>query len=151
MLLEPTIILAINNIYLTDKQMNTTIIINGDVSGDHNHIGNVIYNSYENYLRSTDVNYSSADKELLRLIFDNVKMEEEKEQIIQSLQSIKKGEYREDEKNSHVNVWAKFISYSQKFATSLTIDVMANKVADFLNENNAHDVWKIIKLKLQLP
>lgn len=86
----------------------TNIIINGDITGSYNHIGHN-YNNYNSYIvEKKELNFTETEKKLVKIIFDNTSSEEERNQILNSLENIR-SEIPTKEKEKDLNQIKNFI------------------------------------------
>lgn len=102
-------------------------VFNGKVTGDDHHFGDNYFGSYQDFIKGSEQNYSSAEKELIELIFDNFQSEEEKKNLLVSLKNLSE----EPEANiSETPVWKKFLNRLTDFGLS----EVAEKVVDILKD-----------------
>jgi hypothetical protein len=74
-----------------------------NITGNHAHVGdNHYYESPEAFYKGTpNVQYTKTEKELVELIYANKSSEEEREQILNSLRTIKENEGSEGHEESN--------------------------------------------------
>jgi len=79
------------------------ITINGNITGTHAHIGdNNFYSAPRDFYKSNpNIKYTELEQELVDIIFENAPTVEERQQILNSLRTIKENEGSEghDESN----------------------------------------------------
>lgn len=103
----------------------STININGNITGDHNHIGDLYMHSKEEYLQNSSKEFSQTERELIDIIFQNTDSEEERKELLLNLQ--KSSEHTPPKKS----IWKPFIDkLIDKGGT-----VLATKIADYIGEN----------------
>ncbi|QYH37627.1 hypothetical protein GYM62_01965 [Algoriphagus sp. NBT04N3] len=102
-------------------------VFNGKITGEEHHFGDNYFGSYQEFIKESKQNFSSAEKELIELIFDNFKSEEEKKDLLVSLKNLS-----DDPKENHseVPIWKKFIIR----LNDAGLREVANKVIDFLRD-----------------
>jgi len=102
-------------------------VFKGKIIGDDHHLGDNYFDSSLKFVNETKRKFSSAEKELIELIFDNFQSEEEKKNLLVSLKNLS-----EDPKEnlSEAPVWKKFITH----LTDLGLKEVAERVVDYVKD-----------------
>lgn len=106
-------------------------IFNGEIKGYGHHFGDNYFGSSNEFVEGSNRKFSSAEKELIELIFENFQSEEDKKNLLVSLKSLSEIPERNI---SEVPVWRKFINH----LTDHGFKEVAERVIGFAKDRIPH-------------
>ena len=117
---------------ITILELSTTIKMsnynfNAPINGSNHHFGDInnYATSQEFFAKNKKYDYSETERELVKIIFENTSSEEEKQQILNSLQSIKEEPQSLLKEKSHLEIITNYLEKLKKFGFSLAEKVIA--------------------------
>jgi len=106
-------------------------VFKGEIKGDGHHFGNNYFESSKEFIKSSSHKYSSSEKDLIELIFDNFQTEDEKRNLLNSLKNLSENP---EENLSEIPVWKKFINqltdFGLKEVAERVIDIVKHRIPD---------------------
>lgn len=102
------------------------IRINGNIIGNHNHIGDNYYLYSKSFLSDSERKFTETEIELLDLIFKEAPTEEERKQILESLKEIDK------QCDNNSSFWTKVTGYLKTTGKEVLVGIITSTLTNLL-------------------
>lgn len=109
-------------------------VFKGEIKGDGHQFGDNFYGNACDFIKISKKEFSEIETKLIELIFDYFQSEEEKKNLLVSLNSLSD----DPEKNrSQVPVWKKFINHLSDIGLKEVAETVINYVKDRIPDTNS--------------